>query len=63
MSLAHEEYGRAQQITRSYAYLGRYAHQDISSMREMTVRELALLAREVGRLLQDENAATRVDTD
>ena len=63
MSLAYEEYGRAHQITRLYAYLGRYAHQDMGSMREMTTAELSMLARAVSALLQDENAANKADTD
>lgn len=63
LSLAQEEEGRAFQINRLYAFLGRYGHQDVRSLQAMTVAELVELSRHVGQLLEDEQAHSPLNTD
>jgi len=63
MSLIYQEETRASQIVRLYAFLGRYAHQDVRSMREMPLSELVSLAKATGQLLEEETAANSVNTD
>lgn len=47
-------------LNRLFAYLGRYAHQSVAVMQQMTVSELRLLARCTADILEDERKAGNV---
>jgi hypothetical protein len=61
--LYQHEHPRETQIIKLYAFLGRYAHQDVSSLRTMPVHVLEALARETAELLREEHDAMTANTD
>ena len=57
MAVAHGKHGgeRERNTWKTLAFLGRYGHQPIEEMKRMTSRELHLLARAIGELLEEES--------
>ena len=53
---------RERQIYRLFAFLGRYAHQDMNSMWNVTVRDLHGVAREVSELIKEERGSSEFDS-
>lgn len=53
----------AERIYRLFAFLGRYAHQPISDMRNMTTRELQQLASATAEIMEDERKQHHHMTD
>ena len=47
------------------AFLGRYGHQQASTVMQLPISEVMMLAEEVGQLIKEENDAmrTRMETD
>lgn len=43
-------------IWKMLAYVGRYGNQPMNVLRQMPMREINLLAQELGRILEEENA-------
>lgn len=50
-------------IYKLFAYLGRYAHQQVWDMERRTTRELQEFAREVNQILKEESDQTKQATD
>ena len=54
---------RRAQIFQLYAFLGRYAHQQIDQLDKRTMKYLMEFAEQVGELIEEEAAASRIETD
>jgi hypothetical protein len=52
---------RERQIYRLFAFLGRYAHQDMASMWNATVRDLHGIAQQTNELIKEERGSSQFD--
>ncbi len=59
MMLVVGDGGRAKQIWKLLAYLGRYAHQPVSVLRQMPLSEVYALRDGVAEIVEEENRANQ----
>jgi len=53
-ALVRSEFSHQRRLFQVFAFLGRYAHQQIPSLLERTMSELAILSEEIAQIMADE---------